>query len=63
MLFSGKSPFDFGSKEMCDIVPGVHFLTINLDRQDVAYIGLCIYEECKEEYINSVEDQVLKLIV
>ena len=43
LLFSGKLVFDLGSKEMCDIVDGVHFLTINLKMFDSVYIGLCIY--------------------
>ena len=31
VLLSGKSPFDMGSKELCDVNPGVHYLTANFD--------------------------------
>ena len=43
LLFSGKSLFDLGSKEMCDVVDGVHFLTVNLKMSESVYIGICIY--------------------
>ena len=54
VLFSGKSAFDMGSKEMCDLVPGVHYLIANFNLQSIAYIGLCIYDECSAQYFNDV---------
>lgn len=59
LLFSGKRPFDLGSKEMCDLTPGMSYKVAIPLLLPSTYIGVCVYDFCRAEFLNQAEEQLM----
>ena len=54
LLFTGKGLYDMGTKEICEISPGLRYLMAS--PQQPTFIGVCIYEECSVDTLNTMTE-------
>ena len=63
MLYSGKQPFDLGSKSLCELNPEMQYMTISGAMGGTPlYIGVCMYHQCSATYLNENKDVTLDAI-
>ncbi len=65
LMFSGKGPFDMGSKEMCDLIPTMAFKVAQIVTPFgiPGSLGVCIYGNCTARFLNQAENLILPIII